>query len=117
MAKVGETVAGSTEPIILTLKINGATFDVSDYTVDSLTLELSDGTEIDVQGTLVAVADQVVNEGDVEFTPAAGDFVHRAGTLPLESERHWVRIKLLDADNVPLFFPRGAKDYIDVRKA
>ncbi len=115
MAKVGETVAGSTEPIILTLKVEGVALNLDAYVVDSIVLVLSDGTAVAVAGTIVAVANQTVNTGKVSYTPDATDLDVGAALKPRESEKHWTRVLVLDGAGVPKYFPHGpSTDWIDV---
>lgn len=118
MAQIGRTVAGSTEPMIFVLKIEGVPVNLDGYTVDPTTpliLTLSDGTAVTVAGTVAKVADQTTNTGHVKYTPHANDLTVTAGTLPRESEKHWARFKMRDGSNVPLHFPIAEPtDWIDV---
>lgn len=120
MAKIGRAVAGSTEPVYVTLKVNGVAFPLTGYTVSAIVLTLEDGTVIDVTGvTVAAVADQVTvgqytGPGKVKITPTSGLWVHSPGTLHTEPTKYLTRIKVLDGASVPMYFPDEEHDWIAV---
>jgi len=116
MAKVGEAVAGSTEPIDLTVTVDGAALDLTGYTVVGAQLMIGDEI-ITAEGDVEKDADQVTNRGHVQYTPDAADLQFLANTLPHEPEKNWIRILVRDGANVLKHFPRTWTDWIDVSKA
>lgn len=99
-----------------TLRINQVPLSLSGFTV-VLTLRDSIGEEITPGGNVRVATDQVVNAGQVYYTPVAADFVWNedagTGILPQDFRMHW---KVTDGLGKIVFFPNGVADVIAVNR-
>lgn len=114
MALWGPVVAGSVEPMVFTLQIDGAAINLDDY--GDITPIVTDGNGVEVAepGAAVAVSPQTGgNVGKVTWTPHEDTFT-RTGSSKHTPERFGIRFEVLDDTNVPLYFPMGSRDIIEV---
>lgn len=120
MAQHGPFVVGSVEPfeVLLEAKVEGGDWEPIDLNLyGALTPIVTDvpGNEVAQPGTLVKVSPQTgANKGKATYTPHSTTYssARSAGLPPGQGQKIGFRCSVLDANNVPQFFPAGAPDTI-----
>lgn len=97
-----------------TLKIDNAAIALTGFTVE-LKLRNLNGA-VTPGGTVLVDADQVLNKGQVYYTPVAADFVFLSNG-PSTRQTYQIHWKVTDITQKVVYFPNGEPDEIGVYKA
>jgi len=97
-----------------TLKIDGATVDLSGMTV-TLILHKWNDTTTEAGGTVTVDPDQVTNRGQVSYSPVDTDFTWTAGVTV--KQIYQLRWKVVDGFGKVVYFPNGEAEQVAVYQA
>lgn len=106
MAVLYDVAEGWTKRLTFTLKLNGAAFDGTGYTMQNLIVRAHTGRLVSTTGKF-GWATQA--SGIAYFDPGAGD-------LKADESPYTVRFQVRDGSSKDVFFPNGEPDEIKVWK-